>query len=103
MPLQQTPEQQLLTVLQLPPAGTQGGSAHFPCGLQYPLQQSVFRLQPRPLRWHFAGPLFAKAVLMLVNPSSPPIDVVTITLRAWRREGELANALVSSSNLDGCN
>jgi hypothetical protein len=100
MPLQHRPEQQVLTP-QLPPAGTQGAVAHFPCGLQYPLQQSLGLSQPRPLRRHF-GPLLAKTVLMLVRPSKPPTDAVTITLSAWRRELELARALVTSSKFDDC-
>jgi hypothetical protein len=98
-PPQHRPEQQVFTV-HAPPAGVQGGSAHLRCGLQYPLQQSLFLLHPRPLRWHL-GSLFPKAVPMLVRPSSPPIDAVTMTFSAWRRDLELARALVSSSKLVG--
>jgi hypothetical protein len=97
-PLQHSPEQQVFTVHAWP-AGVQGGTAHFPRGLQYPLQQSVFLLHARPLRWHLG--LVPKAVLMPVNPNRPPMDTVTMVRSAWRRDVELANALVSSSKWIG--
>jgi hypothetical protein len=39
---------------------------------------------------------------MLTTPNIPPIDAVTMVLSAWRREVELANALVNSSKFEGC-
>jgi hypothetical protein len=38
---------------------------------------------------------------MLTTPNIPPIDAVTMVLSAWRREVELANALVNSSKFEG--
>ena len=38
---------------------------------------------------------------MLVRPSKPPTEAVTMVLSACRREVELASALVSSSKFEG--
>src|SRR5205807_6556744 len=43
-----------------------------------------------------------KAVLIPPIPNRPPIDAPRIVLRAWRREVEVARALVNSSKFDGC-
>src|SRR5438552_2735740 len=59
-------------------------------------------LGPKTCAHHFAQSLFLpKTVLMLPRPKRPPTDAVTMVLRAWRREVELARTLVSSSKLVG--
>ena len=52
------------------------------------------------MRWH--GEFLPKAILMPPKPKRPPIDAVTISLSAWRRDVEVARALVKSSKFDGC-
>src|SRR5438094_10331938 len=76
-----------------------GHVVHLPFGAQYkPLQQLLFVSQPSPLRRHLGAP---KAVPMPLRPRMPPRVVAAMVLRAWRREVEVARALVSSSNFVG--
>ncbi len=97
VPLQQVwPEGQGQPLLQV---GRAGHVVHFPFGAQYkPLQQLLFVSQPKPARWHLG---MAKTLPMPLRPRMPPTVVAAIVLRAWRREVEVARALVRSSNVVG--
>src|SRR5258708_14159527 len=67
-------------------------------GSQKPEQHWKLVSQPVPLRWHLG---LAKAVPMPARPRVLPRVVAAMVLRAWRREVEVARALVSSSKREG--
>src|SRR5215813_10139920 len=53
--------------------------------------------------WHqrSQNALLPKTLRIAPRPTTPPIDAVTMVLRAWRREVDFASSLVSSSNFLG--